>query len=103
MKTLKLHEIIEINESGRDSILISELQKYRKSLKVYYNHYFVRDPMLMVTAVFNACSYAIIVPGNEFTESVINYIGDPDCINEDNKNFAEYETICFNSIMLDNL
>ena len=102
MKTLKLYEIIELNEN-HNSLLIELLIPYKRSLYTYYKDNFCGEPVLMVTSVSNAVQYAKIVPANELTESVIDWIGDPDCMNEDNENFAEYETICFNSIMLENL
>ena len=103
MKTLKLHEIIEINNSGDDSILTELLVPYKKSLLTYYNNLFPSEPILMVTMVTNAVQYGKIVPSAEFTEALIEYIEDPDCMEEDNENFCEYETISFNSIMLKNL
>ena len=97
---MKLHEIIKTMESGKDSVIIEELFKYRKALKVYYNNYFSGGAILMVTAVFNACGYGIIVPEDEFNEAICTYLNDFDCSNEDNENYSEYETICANSIPL---
>jgi len=97
---MKLYEIIKTFETGKDSVLISELQKYRKSLRVYYDNYFCGGSILMVTAVFNACSYGIIVPENEFNEAVLNYLDDNTADEKTSESFAEYETICFNSIPL---
>jgi hypothetical protein len=103
MKTLKLHEIIETNDKPENSLLIESLIPYKKSLYIYYKDNLCSDPVLMVTSVCNAVQYGKIVSSNDFTEEVINWIDDPDCMSEDNENFAEYETICFNSIMLENL
>ena len=103
MKTLKLHEIIELNEDITKDILIELLLPYKKSLLTYYNDLFLSEPVLMVTMVSNAVQYGKIVPSAEFTEALIEYIEDPDCMEEDNENFCEYETISFNSIMLKNL
>jgi len=103
MTTLKLHEIIESNEVETSSILIELLVPYKKSLLTYYSRLFPSEPILMVTSISNACQYSKIVPDGEFTEALINYIGDYNCMDEENENFCEYETICFNSIPLSNL
>lgn len=103
MKNLKLHEIIELNDKVHNSILIESLIPYKNSLYLYYKDYFCGEPVLMVTSVCNAVQYAKIVPANEFTDCIINWLDNPDCMNEDNDNFCEFETINFNSIMLSDL
>ena len=103
MKNLKLHEIIELNEKPHTSILIELLIPYKYSLYTYYKDYFCGEPVLMVTCVCNAVQYGKIVSSQDFTDSVIDWINDPDCIDEESENFGEYETICFNSIPLSKL
>lgn len=103
MKTLKLHEIIELNEKPNNSILLELLIPYKNSLYTYYKNYFCEEPVLMVTSVCNAVQYGKIVPANDFTECIIEWLDDPDCMNEDNETFSEFETINFNSIMLSQL
>jgi len=103
MKTLKLYEIITLNEISENEILIELMLPYKNSLLTYYKNYFCNEPILMITSVFNAAQYGKIVSSDNFTEELINFIGDPDCVDKDNENFGEYETICFNSIMLSEL
>ena len=103
MKTLKLYEIIALNDKPHNSILIESLIPYKNSLYTYYKDYFCGEPVLMVTSVCNAVQYGKIVPCNEFTDSIIQWLNNPDCMNEDNDNFSEFETINFNSIPLSKL
>jgi hypothetical protein len=106
---MKLHEIITSNENHNQSLLIEKLIPYKKSLSVYYTDYFCSEPILMVTDVFNACQYGKIVSSDDFDESICAYL-EVDYIETDENNpdfdfdlFAEYETICFNSISLSKL
>lgn len=102
---MKLHEIISENNAGENSILIEELVKYKKQLYIYYNRYFSGEPALMVTAVMNACQYGRIVPSCDFEEAICQELGVDyiDQENTDSDEFAAYETICANSIMLKDL
>ena len=52
----------------------------------------------MVTDVFNAAQYAIIVPSNEFGEAIEHYLNDADMSEEDKAN--QTELISFQSIAL---
>jgi len=90
---MKLHEIIETMESGEDSVLIESLIPYKKSLQVYYTSLFPSEPLLMVTAVFNACQYGIIVPCEELHEAISIYHNYRDTA-------EDHELISFQSIML---
>ena len=90
---MKLHEIIDINDKGTDSILIEKLAPYKNSLFTYYSNLFTSEPVLMVTDVFNAAQYALIVPINEMSEAQAIYLQDRDCS-------QERELINFQSIML---
>jgi phytoene/squalene synthetase len=90
---MKLHEIIDINDIGTDSILTEELYKYRKSLFVYYSNFFTSEPVLMVTDVFNAAQYALIVPIDEMSDAQAIYLQDRDCS-------QERELINYQSVML---
>lgn len=102
---MKLHEIIEANESHTDSILIELLIPYKKSLLVYYRDEFMCEPILMVTDVMNAAQYGKIVSSNAFSEAVCAYM-EVDYVDESNiesDEFAQYETICANSIFLEKL
>jgi bifunctional N-acetylglucosamine-1-phosphate-uridyltransferase/glucosamine-1-phosphate-acetyltransferase GlmU-like protein len=100
-----LHEIITANENPKTAILIEKLIPYKKSLHIYYSNYSNHgdEPLLMVTAVMNAAQYGRIVSSNELTEAICEYLDDYDCMEETSENFGEYETICFNSILLKTL
>ena len=102
MKHLKLHEIIATNKEPTKSILIELMQPYFKSLYAYYKAQNPRyEPILMVTSVTNATSYAKIVSSDEFTEAIQDFIGSKGIENEnDEDKIAEYETINFCSKML---
>ena len=106
---MQLHEIISLNENDTQSILIEKLIPYKKSLLVYYNDLFCGEPYLMVTDVFNACQYGKIVSGNDFYDAIYAYLGvdyietDETEPNFDADLFAQYETICFDSIVLSDL
>jgi hypothetical protein len=101
---MKLYEIIEANEKDKTSILIEKLIPYKKSLLTYYRNLFPSEPILMVTMVANAVQYAQIVPSDEFTEAISDWMGEPiDFDDEESDTYAEYETICANSIMLKDL
>jgi len=103
MQQYKLHEIIAINSKGTDSILIELLHPYKRSLLTYYTDLFCCEPILMVTSIFNAAQYGIIVSSNEFSEALEYYI-ENDLENEDYEmKESERETISFNSIMLKDL
>lgn len=93
-----LNEIISTNEEGTKSILIELLHPYKKSLFTYYSNYFNCDPILMVTDVFNAAQYALIVPANEMNEAIYNYLENSG-LNEEEKE-EQVELISFQSIML---
>jgi len=97
---MKLHEIIEANETPGLSIEIQEIKKYKKSLTTYYKYH--NDQLiLMVTAIFNACQYGKIVSANEFNEAIEEHINTDDMSEEDKED--ERELISFNSILLANL
>jgi hypothetical protein len=96
---MKLHEIIEMNENPVTSLLIEKLIPYKNSLLIYYKEYFTSEPMLMVTDVMNAVQYAKIVPSNEFTEALEEYIENNE---EDTKEYSR-EIIPFQSMMLADL
>lgn len=95
---MKLKEIIELNEKADTAIITEELMKYKKALLVYYSNLFNCEPVLMVTDVFNACSYAKIVPGNELTEAIDEYVDGMLLDGEDSVNAKE--TILYQSRLL---
>lgn len=98
-----LHEIIAANETDSQSILIELLLPYKRSLNVIYSREYKGDPILMVTSVSNAAQYGKIVPANDFSEAVCEWLHDYNCNDPESETFAEYETICFNSIPLNSL
>lgn len=106
---MKLHEIIEMNEDPNQTILIENMLPYKKMLNIYFSRKFTTDPMLMVTDVMNAVQYAKIVPAGEFSVSICAYMDVPSVVEDENEEgfnadeFAEYEDICFNSILLKDL
>lgn len=93
-----LHEIIEVNESGKKSILIELLHPYKNSLYVYYKRLFCCEPVLMVTDVTNAAQYALIVPSNEFNEAIGHYYNDENMTEEEREQINEL--VSFQSVML---
>jgi len=93
-----LHEIIATNAAGTSSILVELLGKYKKSLYTYYQDQFNCEPVLMVTDVFNACQYALIVPANEFQEAIYAYLESSELTEEEIND--QVELISFQSIML---
>ena len=99
---MKLHEIIEANEVPDQSILIESLMPYKKLLLTYYSDAFCdRDPMLMVTDVFNAAQYGKIINPDELLEAIGDYLSDSYLSDEDRANAIE--EIMFNSVFLENL
>lgn len=106
---MKLHEIIKDNEDPNTTILIEKMIPLKQELLDYYTEHFTSEPILMVTDVMNATQYGKIVPAGEFGEAVYAYM-DVSCVVEDDSEegfdadeFAQYETICANSIMLKDL
>lgn len=97
---MKLYEIIKTNESGHNSILTELLHPYKKSLYTYYKDLFQCEPVLMVTNVFNACQYALIVPSNEFIDAIYTYLENSDLTEEEKT--EQIELINFQSILLIN-
>jgi len=106
MKNYKLFEIIEINEDDQKSLLIELMVPYKRSLVTYFEDYFcTNDLILMVTSVTNATSYGKIVPASDFYDAVCAYL-QVDYIDEEDTEsdiFGYYETICANSLPLNNL
>ncbi len=96
MKTLKLHEIIELNEDGKE-ILIECLLPYKRSLAVL-----MPNAILMVTMVSNAVQYGKIVDLYGFEEEIESYLNNCDFDNEEDKE-NERELINFQSIPLSKL
>lgn len=107
---MKLHEIIANENEFTTSIEVQNFVPYKKSLLVYYNDMFCgNEPILMVTDVFNACQYGKIVSSGDFNDAIYAYLEVPYIETEESEEgfdedlFAQYETICFNSIALSNL
>ncbi len=97
-----LHEIISENENHASAIEYGQLHPYLKSLYTYYKRQFCCEPVLMVTAVFNAAQYAKIVPSNDFSDAIEAYMNGWDGFTEDEIN-SEIEVISFNSRLLKDL
>ena len=101
---MKLNEIILKTSSENVSFNYEILQPYLKSLYVFFKDHYNCEPVLMVTDVFNACSYAKIVSSNEFTESVCDYLNIETYELENNDDYLNnFETINFNSKLLKDL
>lgn len=96
---VNLASIIAAFENGLDAIRTDLLSQYKKSLYTYYKDLFRCEPVLMVTSVFNACSYAIIVPSNELGEAIETYLSADVTMTEEDREH-ERELISFQSIML---
>ncbi len=96
---MNLAQIIEINDKGTSGILTELLYKYKKSLFTYYSNYFNCEPILMVTDVFNAAQYAIIVPANEFHEAINHYLDADNSLTDEEKE-SSIELISYQSIPL---
>jgi len=88
---MKLHKIIETNDTENSFIAYETMQPYLKSLYVYYADEFREEPVLMVESIFNAVQYVKIVDVETFTMYL-------DTLSED-----ESEVIRFNSKMLGDL
>jgi predicted alternative tryptophan synthase beta-subunit len=101
MNNFKLYEIIEINSTGDTAILVESLLRYKKSLYTYFKRYYSQEPILMVTDVFNAAQYALIVPANEMSEAIQVYLQNSNLTNEEKE--EQTELIGFQSIMLKEL
>jgi hypothetical protein len=105
-KIKNLASIIEANGDPKTSILYETLHPYLKSLYVYYKNEFNCEPVLMLTTLYNAAQYAKIVPCYELHEAICDWLNiwdfqdDPKSKYFDAEQFAEYETIQFNSKML---
>ena len=106
---MNANEIIEINENPQTTILIEEIIKHKEELLSYYTEEFMSEPILMVTDVMNAVQYGKIVPADEFTQAVCEYL-EVDYINEspeegteEEEVFFQYEEINFNSMFLSKL
>lgn len=97
-----LHEIISLSEQSETGILIEEIAKYKRSLVTYYKEYYCCEPVLIVTAVFNAAQYGFIAPCDQFSWAIDTYLNSDDSLNEEGKE-TERELINFQSIMLSNL
>lgn len=92
---MKLYEIVTEIEANRE-LMVERLFPYRKSLNVLYpNH------VLMVTTVCNAFQSAKVVPANEFSEAIEEYVQTLE-VDEETMEY-EREVINFNSIMLESL
>lgn len=106
MKNLFLYQIINANEEKETSVLYETMYPYLKSLYTYYKDYFCSEPLLMVTSVTNATQYCKIVNSNELYEAICEYLNvsyintDEERSEEEEEIYSEYETICFNSILL---
>lgn len=101
MKTLKLHEIHDLNESDYNSMLIELLIPYKKSLYTLFKERYCSEPILVVTSVSNAAQYGFISSENSFSEDVENWVASMELDGEEHEN--EIELIGFNSIMLKDL
>jgi len=88
---MKLHKIIETNDTENLFIAYEKLQPYLNSLYTYYRDEFMEEPILMIESVFNAVQYVKIVDAETFT----TYL---DTLSED-----ESEVIRSNSKMLRDL
>lgn len=101
---MQLHKIISLSEENDgESIEISHIKKYKKSLITYFEHNYPGDPILVVTDVFNACCYGFIATTYSYDEVIDNYVekNNPNASDEDKENFIE--VIKFQSIYLKNL
>ncbi len=96
-----LHQIIETNDNGTSALLTEMLYKYKKSLYTYYKDLFCCEPVLMVTTVFNAAQYALIVPSNEFNEAIEHYLQNEEMTDQEKE--EQNELTSFQSIMLKDL
>lgn len=95
---MNLSQIIATCDKGTDGILTELLFKYKRSLYTYYKAFYCCEPILMVTDVFNACQYGLVVPQNDFIEAVESYL-DAAELDEETKEM-ERQNIYFNSIPL---
>lgn len=88
-------EIIEKFENEED-VSYEKIHPYLRSLYIYYKAQFCCEPVLMVTAVFNAVQTVQIVPENEFTEAIECYVNSMD-LTDPTEREHEKELINFQS------
>jgi hypothetical protein len=101
MKAMNLSDIIAQNKKVDESIEYGQIQPYLNSLYVYYKDLFCSEPVLMVTDVTNAAQYCRIIPCEEFTKAICDYLGlDREPEDTESDDFAMYESIMFNSTFL---
>ena len=93
----KLHELIGLIDSDNE-LSYDMIAPYKKSLYTYYKAYFCCEPVLMITATFNAGAICKIVSSNEYSEALIDYLDANQLTGEERD--SEEETINFNSMML---
>lgn len=91
---MKLHQIIEHwDKNPSDSISTETLYPYKRSLLTYFEDYFCCEPVLMVTDVFNAAQYAIIVPSNEFSDALEAYLEECDLDEEEKEHEHKWSLV----------
>lgn len=100
--SLKLHEIISLNDKPDTAINTEEIARYKKSLLVYFRAYYSSEPILMITSVTNRWSFAKIVPSDELLDALEEYLNEDSTMIGEDREIAE-ETILFNSLLLSEL
>jgi hypothetical protein len=106
IKIKNLSDIIQANECPTTAIDTSILFAYKKALYVYYKDLFCCEPVILVTTVFNAVSYAKIVPYAEYYEAICEFLAVPYIVEDKTEEgynediFSQYESINFNSKLL---
>ena len=100
---MKLHELIKTFEAGTTEVNLEHITKYKRSLLTYYRNYYIGEPIVMVTSVFNAGALGMIVPAAEFGEALDVYLAVNGIYHGHPDYESEYEIINANSIFLKNL
>lgn len=100
---MKLWEIIQFNNKGKDAVLVELLLKYKKSLITYYTSEFGKrnKPVLMILSVLNAAQYGLIVPENDLRDCFDIYFAESGLKEEELDD--EWELVCHQSIPLEKL
>lgn len=99
---IRLHQIVELNSEPGKAILIESMMPFFRQLYKYYKALHGQEPVLILTAVFNAAQYGFIAPESLVHTAVEKWVEDINFSDQEERE-AAYETIMFNSRPLKDL
>lgn len=100
---MKLHEIIDVMldvDKEHLSVEYDQISKYKRSLYSYFSDYFCCEPVCMVTSVTNNSAYMRIVPSDEFSECVENWINDTSDEDDTNEDMEAHKGHIYHSSLM---